>query len=169
MCSVMAAIQGISAVASFAQQAQATNQYNQQTAEAHRDASLAGQRKYEGEQRNFLASTKEALDKGYEATMRSRESIAAARASSTFGGVTMKNILSAERQKAAFNANKVSNYISDSREAYKSNVKGYEAEAQGRINATPFKAAPSPLNLMIDLATIGVKTINKDPTPYNVQ
>lgn len=152
MCTVSAAIGGISSVANFANQVSATNQYNQSVADAHRDASLAAQGKFEGEQRSLNADSKTALEQGYDAELAARDSIATARASSTVGGISMGDILSAERQKASRNAAKVRDFVSSAKDTYNVNTQAYKQEAQGRINSTPFQRGPSVLNLGLDIA-----------------
>jgi len=165
MCTPTAAVQGLGAIASFGTQMQQTNAYNQSAATAHRDASMAAQGKYEGEQRSLIADTRQALSQGYDAELKARESQASARASSTFGGISMNDILSAERQKAATNAAKVTQFVGDAKDSYGNNVKAFEQEASGRINSTPFKAGPSLVNLGLEIAGT---TLDSWDSPKNI-
>jgi hypothetical protein len=157
------AIGAASSGASFYMQNQAATNANTQANVAHRNASLAGQRQYESGQANMIAETRDAQQKGYEASLRGRESAASARASSSFSGISMNEILDAEHQKAAINANKAANYISDVREKYIRTAADSEAQAQGRIDATPFKDSASVLNLGIDLGKTVVGVANSNP------
>jgi hypothetical protein len=152
-----------SAGANFAMQDQAAANANTQANLAHRNASLAAQRQYESGQANMIAETRDAQQKGYESALRGRESVSSAKASSSFTGVTMDNILDAEHQKAAFNANKASNYISDVREKYIRTAEDSEAQAQGRIDATPFKDSASVLNLGLDIGKTVIGTASSNP------
>jgi hypothetical protein len=163
MAAASLAVGTVSSGASFMQAQQASDNANAQANIAHRNASLAAQRQYESGQANMIAETRDAQQKGYESTLRGRESVASARASSSFSGVSMNDILDAEHQKAAINANKANNYISDVREKYIRTAEDSEAQAQGRIDATPYKDSASVLNLGLDIGKTVIGTANSNP------
>lgn len=169
MCELTAALAAASAVAGYIGQVQQTNAYNTTAAAAHRNAGLAATRKYEAEQQNTIAEARAARQQGYDAAMAARESQAVAKASAGSSGLDLSSlsvddIVNAERQKAAINADRIQNRIEDSKSEYFFNTEAYEQEAQSRIDATPFQATPSPLGLAIDLVSAGYSGYKRNPS-----
>lgn len=160
------AIGTISSGASFMAQNQAADNANAQANLAHRNASLAAQRQYESGQANMISETRDAQQKGYDAALRGRESIASAKASSSFTGISMNDILDAERQKAATNAARAADYMGDVKQKYIRTAADAEIQAQGRIDATPFKDSASVLNLGLDIGKTVIGTANSNPEGF---
>ena len=157
MCTITAAMAGASAVAGFVGQAQEAKTANGNLAQAHQDASLAAQRKYEDEQRRMRFDARATQKEGYASIMRGREAVSTVRASAgasgfDIGSLSVGAIIAAERQKTAENSDKVRSKMEDLKTSYEAKVDSYEAEAQGRINSMPFKAGLNPLGLAINLA-----------------
>lgn len=155
------AIQAAGAAANFAAQQQATDAYNQQAMVNARDASLAATRKYEDEGRRLGYDARRTQQEGYRATMKGREAIGTAVASAGSSGFDISSlsvgaILANEEQKLAQNLDSVRTEFDDMKDAYRGRVRGYEAEAQGRINSMPMKAGPNPLGLAINIAGAGL-------------
>lgn len=169
MCEISAALSVASAVAGYVGQSQATDAYNQSVAAAHRNAGIAATRKYEAEQQNVIQEARSAREQGYDAAMRARESQGVAKASAGSSGIDLSSlsvddIINAERQKAAINADRIANKIDDAQSQYYFNTEAYEQEAQSRIDSMPFKAGPSPLGLAIDLVGAGYAGYKKNPS-----
>jgi hypothetical protein len=157
MCTVVAALAAGQAVVGFIGQQQAANAHNSAAKEAHQNASLAAQRKYEDEQTRYRYDARATQKEGYQSQMRGRAAGATAVASAgssgfDIGSLSVGAILAAEKQKTAENTDKVNSQFEDLENSYTNRVEAYEAEAQGRINAMPFKAGPNPLGLAINLA-----------------
>ena len=169
MCEISAALAIASSVAGYAAQSQAVNAENAAAAAAHQNAGLAATRKYEAEQQNMISEARAAREQGYDAAMKARESIGVAKASAGSTGIDLSSmsvddIIMAERQKAAMNADRIQNRLDNVEGEYYFNTKAYEQEAQGRIDATPFQAQPSPLGLAIEIASAGFKGYKSNPT-----
>lgn len=160
MCTVAAipaALSAAGSVVSFAGKQQAVDDYNANAAVAHRDASLAAQYKYEQEAQRNRYDAKDILIKGFEAVLKGREARATAIASAGASGfdtssITISSLIDQEANKSARNEAVIKDQLDDLAESYVSRTKGYQMEAQGRINTTPFKSGPNPLELAIDLA-----------------
>lgn len=169
MCEISAALAIASSVAGFAAQSQAVDAQNAAAAAAHQNAGLAATRKYEAEQQNVISEARSAREQGYDAAMKARESQGVAKASAGSSGIDLSSlsvddIINAERQKAAINADRIQNKIDDTKSQYVFNTKAYEQEAQGRIDANPFQAPPSPLGLAIELVGAGFKGYKSNPS-----
>lgn len=169
MCEISAALSMASAVAGYVAQSQAVDAQNAAAAQAHQNASLAAQRKYEAEQQNVISEARAAREQGYDAAMKARESQGVAKASAGSSGIDMASlsvddIIMAERQKAAINADRIQNKIDDTQSQYYFNTEAYQQEAQARIDATPFQAQPSPLGLGIELVGAAYKGYSKNPS-----
>ena len=142
MCEISAALALASSVAGYAAQSQAVDAQNAAAARAHMNAGLAATRKYEAEQQNMISEARAARQQGYDAAMKARESQGVAKASAGSSGIdlaslSVDDILNAERQKAAINADRIQNRLDDTANQYYFNTEAYEQEAQARIDATP--------------------------------
>ena len=165
MCTMLAAagfaIQAAGAVANFAAQQSATDAHNQQVLVNARDASIAATNKYTDEQRRMVYDARKNQQEGYKAVMSGRQAKGTAVASAGSSGFDMSSlsvgsILANEQQKINQNLDIVRTEFDDMKDAYRSRVRSYEAEAQGRINSMPMKAGPSPLGLAINIAGAGL-------------
>lgn len=168
MCEISAALAMASSVAGYVAQSQAVDAQNAAAAIAHQNAGLAATRKYEAEQQNMISEARAARQQGYDAAMKARESQGVAKASAGSSGIdiaslSVDDIINTERQRAAINADRIQNRLDDSANQYLFNTKAYEQEAQARIDATPFQAAPSPLGLAIELAGAAYQGYRKNP------
>lgn len=161
MCTLMAGLSAASAVVQFAGQQQATDEYNANAAALHRDAGIAASAKYGDLQRKYNYDTKANNQEGYKAAMKARSEkgtlVASAGSSGIRGGsLTLDNLISMSNQVEAENEARVQAKREDAYMSFLSTGKSIEAEAQQRINSTPFKAGPNPLGLAIGLASAGV-------------
>ena len=158
MCTIAAAFGALSSVSSFAQQSQQTKDYNAAAAQNAVNASLGAQHKYEDEQRRTIYDEKANQKEGYKAALAGRASVATGVASAGGAGIdassiTLSNLIAEEDQKTAENLSRVRLKGDDIADSYKSSVRGYQSEAEGRIASMPFKAGPSPLGLAIGIGS----------------
>ena len=168
MCDLMTAVAVGSSVAGYAADSQATATANAQAAAMHRDASIAAGYKYMDEGRRLAYDAKALQQEGYDLAIKSRENIGAGIASagsSGIAGLSLGALVSNSNQKNAENMSRIDTKREDMGMAYESNVKSYEAEARSAINANPFRAGPSLLNLGIDVASSMVGT-RSNPGPW---
>lgn len=165
MCTMLAAagfaIQAAGAVANFASQQSAADAANQQAMVNARDATLAAQYKYEDEGRRMIYDARRTQQEGYKATMAGRQAKGTAIASAGASGFDMSSlsvgaILANESQKMEQNLDSVRTEFEDIDAGYRSRVRSYQAEAQGRINSMPMRAGPNPLGLAINIAGAGL-------------
>lgn len=166
MLAIGAGLQAASSVVKFAGEQAATDAYNAQAAAAHRDASLAAQYKYEQEGLKYSYDARANNREAYRQTMKGREAIGTSQASAGSSGVdggsiSLTDIISKQKQDMAAAASDSRAKRADLKDSYTNNTRGYEAEAQGRINATPFKEGPSLLGLAIDIAGTGLGAAQK--------
>lgn len=165
MCTFLAAagagLQMLGQVAAFGAKQQEIDAYNQQAMVNARDASLAATHKYEDEGRKYIYDSRQIQQEGYKATMKGREAIGTAKASAGASGfdassLSVASILAAENQKTEMNLDNIRTKQDDLEDSYRSRVRTYEAEAQGRINSMPLKPDANPLGLMINIASAGL-------------
>jgi hypothetical protein len=154
----MAAVGAASAVVQFAGQQQATKEYNDQAAAAHRDAGIAASAKYGDLQRKYNYDAKATNQEGYKAALKARSELGTLKASAGAAGVaggsaTLENLIGMSNQVEAENEARVQAKREDSYMSFVSSGKTIEAEAAQRINSMPFKAGPNPLGLAIGLAS----------------
>lgn len=155
------AVSSAGAVVGYEGQVDATNAANAQAAAAHRNAGLAATRQYEDAQRKYEYDARGEQQKGFEATMAGRnavsQGVAAAGASGIdAGSISVTDILNEQRRQTAQNLQNVRSRQSDMSQAFISEGKAIEAQAQGRIDSTPFQSGPSKLALMIDVGKAGM-------------
>ncbi len=161
MCTPMAAVMAASSAVQFAGQQSATDAYNAQAAAAHRDAAIAAGNKYGDLQKKFFFDEKSLNQEGYKSALKARSeqgTLAASAGSSGIAGgsLTLDALVAQSQQQAAENESRIQTKRDDSTEAFRGQTKSVEAEAQQRINATPFKEGPNPLGLAIGMASAGV-------------
>lgn len=159
MCDPMSALTAASAVTSFVGQQQASDAYNSQAAAAHRDAIIAANNKYGDLQRRYVYDEKAANQEGFKAAMKARSeqgTIVASAGSNGTGGLTLDNLIAQSKQIGAENEARVQSRRDDLNDSLRSGLDSTRAEAQQRINSTPFKSGPNPLGLAINLAGAGV-------------
>lgn len=161
MCGPMAAVMAASAVAQYAGQQQATDAYNAQAATAHQDAAIAAANKYGDLGRKYVFDNMAINQEGYKAALKAKSEqgtlIASAGSSGIAGGsITLSNLVNQSRQIAAENESRVQAKRDDAEATLRGQNDSVRAEAQQRINATPFKQGPNPLGLAINLASSAV-------------
>lgn len=147
-------------VVGYEGQVDATNAANAQAAAAHRNAGLSATNQYGDAQRKYEYEAKTVQQQGYDAVMAGRAAVAsgiAAAGSSGVdaGSVSIADILNEQRRMTAQNLSNVKAKQSDMAQAFVSEGKAIEQQAQGRIDSTPFQAGPSKLGLMIDVGKAG--------------
>lgn len=173
MCDVASALMAASSAVSFAGQVSATNAYNAQASVAHRDAEIAATNKYNDLQRKYTYDTKGVNQEGYKAALKGRSEVASGIASAGAAGIapgslTLDALINAANQTTAENENRIQAKRDDMQDALRGNMESVRAEAQQRINSTPYKEGPNPLGLAINLASAGAnaavnaKLIDKD-------
>jgi hypothetical protein len=158
MCTIAGAIGAIGAVAQFAGQKQATDDYNAQAAAAHRDAEIAATNKYKDLDTKYVYNAKSLNQEGYNAALKAREEIATGVASAGSSGVdassiTLQNLVNSTKTQAATNESNIQSKRDDNKDTLIANDASVQAEAQQRINSIPFKRGPNPLSLMLGIAT----------------
>lgn len=144
-------------VANFAAQGAAANAANSASLANAQSASLAATHKYEAEGRRLIYANRRDQQEGYKATMIGRQAAATGEAAAGAAGfdassISVGALLANEHNKTWQNIDVMSTKMEDNEQAYKSAVKTYEAEAQGRINSMPMKPGPNPLALGINIA-----------------
>lgn len=168
MCNPMAAIGfGLSAasqVAGFSAQQQQTDAYNAAAQQNAINAGVAASNKYGDEQRSFVYDSKKNMQEGMKAVFASRKARGTALASAGSAGIdgssiSLGDILSDINQENALNLSNIKAKQEDATSAFRSNVKSYEAEAQGRINSMPYKEGPNPLALGLNIASAGLGAV----------
>ena len=160
------AVSSAGAVVGYEGQVDATNAANAQAAAAHRNAGLAATRQYEDAQRKYEYEARSTQQQGNQAAMAGRaaiaQGVAAAGASGIdAGSISVTDILNEQRRQTALNLQNVSSRQSDLNQAFISEGRAIEQQAQGRIDSTPFQSGPSKLALMIDVGKAGVQ-LGKD-------
>lgn len=172
MCDPMSAIGfGLSAasqVAGFAGQQEQTDAYNAAAQQNAINAGVAASNKYADEGRSFVYDSKKNMQEGYKAVMSGRKARGTAVASAGSAGIdgsslTLGDILSDINQESAVNLDNIAAKQDDMKSAFRSRVKSYEAEAQGRINSMPYKEGPSPLALGLNIASAGFGAVKDSP------
>lgn len=161
MCTLMAGVQAVGAVASYVGQQQATDAYNANAAAAHRDAKYAAANKYSDLQRKYYFESKGTNQEGYKAALKARSEQGTLQASAGSSGIaggsyTLDALEAQSRQIAAENESRVQAKRDDAQMALIGQSESVRAEAQQRINSMPFKEGPSPLGLAIGLASAGI-------------
>jgi NOL1/NOP2/fmu family ribosome biogenesis protein len=160
MCTPLAAIgAGLSIagqVANHSAQTKAAQQHNTAVLRNAQDASLAASHKYEDSQRRYVYDARQTQQEGYKAVMDGRRAAGTAMASAASSGfdassISVSSILAGIDQQTALSVNNSEAKFDDLRNAYVSQGKTIEAEAQGRTNSMSMKAGPSPLGLAIGI------------------
>jgi hypothetical protein len=151
----------VGAIGQYAAQKKATDDYNKQAAIAHRDAMIAGTNKYRDNDSKFIYDAKSLNQQGYKAALNGREEMAKGLASSGGMGIdpgsnTLDNLMSSSRQIAAQNEANVQTKRDENFDSRNNNAASITSEIQGRINAVPFKAQPSPLGMILGIANSAV-------------
>ena len=144
-------------VANFAAQSQAANAANSAALANAQSASIAATHKYESEGRHLIYANRREQQEGYRAVMAGREAAATGTASAGAAGfdadsISVGALLANQHNKTWQNIDVMNTKMEDNEQAYRSAVKTYEAEAQGRINSMPMKPGPNPLALGINMA-----------------
>jgi len=172
MCDAISAIgMGLSVmgqVSEFQGRQAKVDAHNAAAAQNAVNASLAGQRKYEDEDRKLIYDARMVNREGYSAVKEARQAKGQARASTGSAGfdlssVTVNNIVStlaSEESDARFTSLLKTKDLQSARD---SRVRSYEAEAQGRINSMPMKQGPNPLALGLGIAKTGFGTFKDSP------
>lgn len=176
MCDPMSAIgfglQAAGMVAEHQGQQRQVDAHNAAAAQNAINASLAGQRQYEDEDRRLIYDNRMAMREGYQAVKQARQAQGTARASTGTAGfdmasVSVNNILSSlasEEGDARFTSVLRSKDLQAARD---SRVRSHEAQAQGRINSMPMKQGPSGAALGLGIATAGFGAFKNSPTGKN--
>lgn len=158
MCMMMAgmALGVVGAIAQYQQQKQATDDANAQIAAAHRDAQIAATNKYKDIGTQDVYNQKSLNQQGYKAALNAREEMAKGVASSGAMGIapgsaTLDNLMSQTRQIAAQNESNIQTKRDEQFATYENQGQTIQAEAQSRINETPFKREPSPLGMILGI------------------
>jgi hypothetical protein len=146
----------VGAIGQFAAQKKATDDYNRQAAEAHRDASVAANNKYNDLGSQYIYNAKSLNQQGYKAALNAREEMAKGVSSSgamgiAYGSNTLDNLMDQSRQIAAQNESNLQAKRDENQGSYRNQGASVQAEAQSRITATPFKAQPSPLGMLLGI------------------
>ncbi|CAB4124788.1 hypothetical protein UFOVP63_30 [uncultured Caudovirales phage] len=160
MCTIAAAIGAAGTVAQFAGQQQQADAQNAASEANAASARAAAANKYDASQRRDYFDQISAQKEGYDAAMKGRASIGTANASSGDSGVagtTLGEIIASGQAQSAENQSRVDMKRADITQSYLDNVKGYQAEAQARINSMPKQDGPNPLGLAIGLASAGAQ------------
>jgi hypothetical protein len=152
-----AALGIIGAIGQYAAQKQATDDYNQQAAIAHRDAQIAATNKYKDVGSQTVWNIKDLNQKGYKAALNAREEQAKGIASSgasgiAYGSNTLDNLMAQSSQINAENQANITAKRDEQLAAYGNQTQSIQAEAQGRIDSVPFKRGPSPLGMILGIA-----------------
>lgn len=165
MCMAMAgAMLGtVGAIGQYAAQSQATSDYNAQAAAAHRDADIAATNKYHDLDSKYVYNTRSLNEQGYKAALNGREEVARGVASAGAMGIaagsnTLDGLIGQSRQIAANNENNIQTKRDDMFDSLQAQGQEVQAEAQSRIDATPFKRDPSPLGMVLGIANSFVKS-----------
>lgn len=160
MCTIAAAIGGLSSVASFAGQQQAANAANEAALANAQSASIAAGWKYSDAANKFIYDSKGLQREAGNAVMAGRAAVSSGVASaggSGATGISLGALIADARQTAAENAYVAGEKRDDLFTSLITQRKSYEAEAQGRINSMPMTAGPSPLALALNIGTAGVQ------------
>lgn len=164
MCMMMAgmALGAIGAIAQYEGQKKAVDDYNAQAAAAHRDAEIAATNKYKDIDTKYVYDSKSLNQQGYKAALQARETAATGIASSGSmgidpGSITIENLVAQNSQQAAQNESNIQAKREDALTQLQGQGQSIQAEAQERIDATPFKAQPSPMGAILGIATSAVK------------
>ena len=152
----------LGSVASYAAQKQQTDAYNAQAAANAQNASIAAGYKYASENRKFTQDMRELQNKGYEETIKARkakgEMVASAGASGIdVSSLTFGDIVSDNEQKLGRTIANIDYRQTERHADYVLKTKAYEQEARGRIQSMLPKADPSPLGMIVGIASAGVK------------
>lgn len=166
MCTIAGALGALGAVAQFAGQSQATDEYNASAAAAHRDADIAATNKYKDLGSKYVYDAKSLNQEGYKAALKGRAEIATGVASAGAmgiapGSITLDNLVNSTKSQMATNEANIQNKRDDAHDTLLGNEDSVKAEAQQRINSTPFKSSPNPMNLMLGIATSGLNAGEK--------
>lgn len=158
MCMMMAsmALGVVGAIGQYAAQKKATDEYNQQAADAHRDAQVAATYKYKDVQSKYIYDNKSLIQQGYTAALKARDSIGTGKASAGAMGfdpssITIQNLVAQTQQQAAQNASNIDTKREDAQAQMLGQEDTIKAEQQQRINSTPFKSQPSPLGMILGI------------------
>lgn len=154
MCTPVAAVMGLQAVASYAGQQQATQANNEAALANAQSASIAAGYKYADNNARYAYNARSLQREAYKAAMegRARESTGVASAGSAgVSGISLGALIADTRRQAAENAYVAGEKRADLFQSTILNNQAAEAEAQGRINSFPMASGPSPLGLAINL------------------
>ncbi len=159
MCMMMAgmALGIVGAIGQYAAQKQATDDYNRQAAEAHRNAMIAATNKYKDIGTQAIYNNRDLVQKGYKAALNARAEQATGIASSgasgiAYGSHTLENLMGQSSQIAAQNESNIATKQEENVQTYSNNGQSIMAEAQQRISSVPFKRQPSPLGMILGIA-----------------
>lgn len=156
MCTIAAALQGASSVASYIGQAQAANAQNEAALANAQNASIAAGYKYADNHARYIYNSKDLQRQAYKATMEGRAHVGSGVASAGAAGVTglsLNALIADQRRQTAENAYVASAKRDDLYQSVILDDKSIEAEAQGRIASMPMTSGPSPLGLAINVGT----------------
>lgn len=156
MCTIAAALGGLSSVASFAGQQQAASAANSASLANAQSASLAAGWKYSDAGNKFIYDSKALQREAGKAVLAGRAAVSsgvASAGSAGASGISLGALIADARQTAAENAYTATEKRDDLFTSLITQRKSYEAEAQGRINSMPMTAGPSPLSLALNIGT----------------
>lgn len=153
-------------VAGFAGKQQEVDNYNAAAKQNAINANIAATNKYTDEGRRLQYESKEVNQEGYEAVMKARQAKGTAVASGVSSGIdvsslSLNSIMSSIENDESRSADAVQTRHDANEDTFRARGRTYEAEAQGRINSMPFKEGPSPLGLVLGIATEGFNAFAK--------
>lgn len=160
MCTVAAAIGGLSSVASFVGQQQAANAQNAASLANAQSASIAAGYKYADTNARYVYNSKDLQRQANKAVLEGRARVATGVASAGGAGVSglsLGALIADQKRQTAENAYVATEKRDDLFQSTILDNKTAEAEAQGRINSMPMSSGPNPLGLAINLAEAGAK------------
>jgi len=170
MCDPMTAIGvGLSAMgqmAGFQAEQQAVKAHNAAAKQNAINAGLAATRKYTDEGRVLAHEAKETNQEGFDAIMKARQAQGTGVASAGTAGMdlasgTVQAVLSDINRQEADTQYRVQDRHDRGKENYLSKVEQHKAEAQNRINSMPLKPKPSPIGMILGIATEAFGAIPK--------
>lgn len=169
MCDPASAIGfGLSAagqVAGFAAKQQAVDKANAEARQNAINANVAATQQYGDAGRKLSMDAKKINQEGYKAEMAARQAAGTARSSGASSGIdirsgTMKGILAAMAQDNAMDQYNVKTNLDAAKDTYSQTTKQAKAQAEGRINSMPMRDDPSPVGMMLGIATNAFDSIS---------